>query len=439
MTSHRCSELSSVASTLSRKLRERIAALEGHLAVARQAARRTEESVTWQLFQKARARLYRAIGGERSLMARALARSLRLAGRYLGERSPAEPPSSPGPRIPSIELPEYGDPQVSLIIPVHSQAALTEACLYSIADHTTHARYEVILVDDTADADTKRMLAGVKGATILRNESNLGFLRSMNRGASVARGDWFVLFNNDTEVTRGWLSAMLECATSAPDVGVVTPKFIYPDGTLNEAGGVVWRDGTAMNFGRCDLPSYFQYEYRRETDYGSAAALMVSAKLWKDVGGFDERYVPIYYEDTDLCFQARQRGLRVLYEPEAVVVHVEGATSGTNPTSGAKRYQELNRQKFVEQVVGAARRTVAVLADECAPRGKPISRPASACDGSSGAHVRPGLRVVAHVEHNAIAHQARRQHYFCTREPRPNKALYAHASAHGHRGALWWC
>ncbi|HTZ64169.1 MAG TPA: glycosyltransferase [Solirubrobacteraceae bacterium] len=331
------------------ELRQRIAALEGDLALARQAARRTEESVTWQLFQKVRARLYRAVGGERSLGARALARSLRLVGRYLRERSPAEPPSSPGPGVPSIELPEYSDPQVSLIIPVHSHAALTEACLYSIADHTTHARYEVILVDDTADADTKRMLAGVAGATILRNESNLGFLRSMNRGASVARGDWLVLFNNDTEVTRGWLSAMLECATSAPDVGVVTPKFIYPDGTLNEAGGIVWRDGTAMNFGRCDLPSHFQYEYRRETDYGSAAALMVSAKLWKDVGGFDERYVPIYYEDTDLCFQARERGLRVLYEPEAVVVHVEGATSGTNPTSGAKRYQELNREKFVDK------------------------------------------------------------------------------------------
>jgi glycosyltransferase involved in cell wall biosynthesis len=158
-----------------------------------------------------------------------------------------------------------------------------------------------------------------------------------------------VLFNNDTEVTRGWLEAMLDCANSAPDVGVVTPKFIYPDGSLNEAGGIIWRDGTGVNYGRGDQPDLFQYEYRRETDYGSAAALMVSAELWKDTGGFDERYLPMYYEDTDICFEARERGLRVLYEPTAVVVHIEGATAGNDPDVGHKRYQEQNRHKFVEK------------------------------------------------------------------------------------------
>ena len=98
-----------------------------------------------------------------------------------------------------------------------------------------------------------------------------------------------------------------------------------------------------MNYGRGDSPELFQYEYRRETDYGSAAALMVNAELWKEIGGFDERYHPMYYEDADLCFEARERGLRVLYEPEAVVVHVEGATAGNDVESGYKRYQEQNR------------------------------------------------------------------------------------------------
>src|SRR4029077_4002029 len=300
------------------ELRALLASMELQLASARQANRRTEESVTWQPFQKARRRLYGALGGERSLLARLLAASLRFAGRRLTTRPPA---SSPAPQEQSaaleadgvIEMPEYETPQVSLIIPVHAHAELTRACLHSIRDRTTRVRYEVILVDDEADAETRRLLDRVRGAKILQNEKNLGFLRSMNRGASVARGDWLVLFNNDTEVTQGWLSAMLQCATSATDVGVVTPKFIYPDGSLNEAGGIVWRDGTAVNYGRGDAPDHFQYEYRRETDYGSAAALMVSADLWKDTGGFDERYRPIYYEDTDLCFEARERGLRVLY------------------------------------------------------------------------------------------------------------------------------
>jgi GT2 family glycosyltransferase/SAM-dependent methyltransferase/glycosyltransferase involved in cell wall biosynthesis len=335
-----------------------LASREIELAAARQLNRRTEESVTWQAFQRLRGRVYAAIG-ERSLLARALRLSLRLAGKRLVKRSTSISSSS-GPdqdRHPAvsvaeedagwISMPEYENPKVSLIIPLYAHAELTRACLTSIRDNTTHVSYEVILVEDAADEETKRLLDGVSGAKILRNEENLGYLRSMNKGASVAHGRWLVLFNNDTEVTRGWLSAMLACAESADDIGVVTPKFIYPDGCLNEAGGIIWRDGTGVNYGRGDSPDLFQYEYRRETDYGSAAALMVSRELWKATGGFDERYVPMYYEDTDLCFEARERGLRVLYEPEAVVIHIEGATAGNDVESSYKRYQEQNRSKFV--------------------------------------------------------------------------------------------
>jgi GT2 family glycosyltransferase/SAM-dependent methyltransferase/glycosyltransferase involved in cell wall biosynthesis len=333
------------------ELRAQLASTEGQLASAAKANQRAVESVSWQAFQRARGRLYHAIGGERSLRARTLGATLRLLGRLFMTQSLASPLSPPGDatsKVPElIQLPQYDSPQVSLIIPVHAHAELTGACLRSIRDRTSRVTYEVILVDDLADDDTQSLLDTVRGAKIVRNETNLGFLRSMNRGAAAARGQWLVLFNNDTEVTQGWLASMLDCATSAEDVGVVTPKFIYPDGSLNEAGAIVWRDGTAANYGRGDAPDRFQYEYRRETDYGSAAALMVSAQLWSETGGFDERYRPIYYEDADLCFEARERGLRVLYEPRAVVVHIEGATSGTDPSSGAKRYQEQNRRKFV--------------------------------------------------------------------------------------------
>lgn len=345
------------------QLRTELAAREGDLALrdaelvaARNLNRRTEESVTWQAFQRARGQLYGVIG-ERSLWARTLRLSLRLAGRIVIKRpKPAavsfasegkdagQTPSSDGP---AILLPEYENPKVSLIIPLYARADLTKACLESIRDNTTRVSYEVILVEDDADEDTKRLLEGVRGARIIHNENNLGYIRSVKRGASFARGRWLVLFNNDTEVTSGWLTAMLACAESAEDIGVVTPKYLYPDGSLNEAGGIIWRDGTGVNYGRGDRPDHFQYAYRRETDYGSAAALMVKADLWKDLGGYDERYLPMYYEDTDLCFEARERGLRVLYEPEAVVIHVEGATAGNDIESGYKRYQEQNRSKFV--------------------------------------------------------------------------------------------
>lgn len=333
-----------------------VALREAELVAARNLNRRTEESVTWQAFLRARGRLYGAIG-EKSLLARTLRLLLRFAGRMLIKRPRPAAVSSesegqdadhpPSPDVPVISLPEYENPKVSLIIPLYARADLTRACLESIRDNTTRVSYEVIVVEDDADEETKRLLEGVGGARIVHNESNLGYIRSVKRGASFARGRWLVLFNNDTEVTSGWLTAMLACAESAEDVGVVTPKYLYPDGSLNEAGGIIWRDGTGVNYGRGDRPEHFQYEYRRETDYGSAAALMVKADLWQEVGGYDERYLPMYYEDADLCFEARERGLRVLYEPTAVVIHIEGATAGNDISAGYKRYQEQNRAKFV--------------------------------------------------------------------------------------------
>jgi O-antigen biosynthesis protein len=331
-------------------LRQHLAAVDADLADARQLNRITTESVTWQAFQRARGRLYGRLG-ERSLPARMLGMSLRLAGRVMLKRPQAPQPQ---PQVDDsvdaedlLTLPVFESPTVSLIIPVYAHAELTRACLRSIRDLTTEAPYEVIIIDDTADEDTKALLASVRGARIIHNERNLGYLRSMNLAAATAKGRWLILFNNDTEVTKGWLAAMLDCGESSDEVGVVTPKYVYPDGRLNEAGGVIWRDGTGMNYGRGDAPDLFQYEYRRETDYGSAAALMVRADFWNEVGGFDERFLPMFYEDTDLCFQARERNLRVMYEPGAVVVHIEGATTGGDLTSGHKRHQEENRPKFV--------------------------------------------------------------------------------------------
>ena len=332
--------------------RATIAAVDRELAEARHLNRRIEESVTWNAFQAARERLYGAIGGERSPLARGLSMFLRLAGRAFARHGAAPPP----PQLPEepaerelLTLPDHPRPKVSIIIPVHARADLTLACLESIHYRTTHVSYEVIIVEDAADVETRSLLGCIRGATILHNENNLGYLRSVNRAAATARGEWLLLLNNDTEVTDGWLTALLECAESAADVAIVTPKYLYPDGTLNEAGGVIWRDGTGVNYGRGEDPGQFEYEYRRETDYGSAAALLVKAGFWRETGGFDERFLPMYYEDVDLCFEARERGLRVLYEPAAVVIHVEGATAGNDVESSHKRHQEENRPRFVKK------------------------------------------------------------------------------------------
>jgi GT2 family glycosyltransferase/glycosyltransferase involved in cell wall biosynthesis len=351
----RLQQLIAAERELSGALRGQLGALDHDLTKARAIISGVDASVTWQMFQRLRIGLYRVLRGRNSPPGRAIQCVLRAVGRLLlrgtpgiAEPEPAFDIASPAEQA-SIELPVFQEPTVSLIVPLHSGAELTRAFLESVRDNTIGVAYEVILVDDAADPETKRLLGLIGGAQTVVNGRNLGYLRSVNSGAQLARGRWLVLCNNDIVVRPGWLRAMLDCAESAVDIGAVTPKYLYPDGTLSEAGAIIWRDGTGVNYGRHDDPLRPAYNYRRETDYGSAAALLVRADLFAQLGGYDERYIPRYYEDADLCFRLRESGLRVMYEPEAVVMHVEGGTAGTGTEAGHERQQEANRGIFVSR------------------------------------------------------------------------------------------
>jgi GT2 family glycosyltransferase/SAM-dependent methyltransferase len=333
-----------------------IASLDTAINDARTRLRRVEASVTWQLFLKVRSRLFKLLGGEDSSAVRAAQAALRLLGRSarvaagrarssedMIERARRRAGTGP------IVLQHSETPAATIVIPLYAHPELTRVALETIRDNTVHVPYEVILVDDGADPGTKELLEQVQGATVFVNEENIGYIRSITRGVAAARGRWIVLCNNDIEVEPGWLAALLECGQSAPDIAIVSPKFLYPDGSLAEAGAVIWRDGTGANYGRRGDPGSCHFEFRRDVDYGSAAALLVRRDVWDEIGGFDERFLPMYYEDSDLCFEARSRGYRVVYEPRSHVVHVEGATAGVDETASHKRAQEVNRPKFVEK------------------------------------------------------------------------------------------
>ncbi len=287
---------------------------------------------------------------------------LRAVGRLISElperafarasfsRAPRKRSDNPGDGAALLpNLPAFETVHASIIIPVFNHFAETLSCLHSITRHTADLSYEVIVVDDASSDETERLLARMPNLVYLRNKKNLGFIGSCNRGAAVARGDFLVFLNNDTTVTDGWLQALAQTFREFPDAGLAGAKLIYPDGRLQEAGGVIWRDASGWNYGRYDDPNHPRYNFAREVDYCSGACVMVPRTLFERLGGFDTRYTPAYYEDTDLAFKIRHAGHKVIYQPRASIVHHEGLTSGTDLDSGTKAYQRVNQVKFRER------------------------------------------------------------------------------------------
>jgi GT2 family glycosyltransferase/glycosyltransferase involved in cell wall biosynthesis len=245
-----------------------------------------------------------------------------------------------------LHFPQCHEPQVSILIPIFNQGEATLACLKSILKNTVALNYEVIVVDDNSSAQTARCLEQVKGLRVLTNKSNLGFLHSCNEAAAVALGEYLLFLNNDTEVTQGWLVALLRIFERRMDAGLVGAKLVYPDGRLQEAGGIIWRDASGVNYGKWDHPDKPEYNYVREVDYCSGACMLIPKALFDRIGGFDAIYAPAYYEDTDLAFKVRKAGRKAYYQPFSVVIHHEGQTSGTSTESGVKRFQLVNQTKF---------------------------------------------------------------------------------------------
>ncbi len=248
-----------------------------------------------------------------------------------------------------FSLPTSSDPIVSVIIPIYGKVEFTLACLRSIAKYPPKTPFEVVVVDDCSQDDSADILVQVEGLKLYSNNENQGFIKSCNTGARISKGQYIYILNNDTEVTDGWLDNLYQTFSDFPGTGLAGSKLIYPDGTLQEAGGIIWRDGSAWNFGRNQDASLPVFNYAREVDYCSGASIMVPRKIFDDMCGFDERYLPAYYEDTDLALKIRQSGHRVIYQPLSTVIHHEGVSSGTDLTQGAKAYQVENQKKFFER------------------------------------------------------------------------------------------
>lgn len=252
-----------------------------------------------------------------------------------------------------IEFAEQDNPLVSIIITVYNKLSYTYNCLQSVKDNVSEdIAYEVIIVDDCSTDQTSVFLENsTANLQYIKNEKNIGYLMSNNKAANYARGKYICFLNNDTEVQPGWLEPLVELMESDNKIGCVGSKLLYPNNLLQEAGGIIYRNGHGANFGRMENPEGPLYNFIREVDYCSAASILVKRDDFINLGGFDTQFAPAYYEDTDLCFSIRNKlNKKVMYHPLSKVTHFEGISSGRQAKEGSvKLYQDLNHSKFLDK------------------------------------------------------------------------------------------
>ncbi|MGV7164395.1 glycosyltransferase [Xanthomonas citri] len=279
----------------------------------------------------------------------------------------------------AFALPHSPTPRVTVVIPVYNHIAHTLACLRALAAHPPLLSVEIIVVDDGSSDATAEQLPQIAGLQYYPRASNGGFIAACNDGIALAGGDFVVLLNNDTIPQPGWLDRLIDTFARYPGAGLVGAQLVYPDGRLQESGGVVFGDGSAWRYGRFESSEDPRYAYVRAMDYCSGAAIALPRTLLHTLGGLDRRYMPAYYEDTDLAFAVHAAGYQVLVQPASVVVH-----DRTNETKTGSVVAEHQRQfakkwalqlgKQVQQPVlpGPAllhrhQRQVLIL-DECVPQ-----------------------------------------------------------------------
>ena len=239
-----------------------------------------------------------------------------------------------------IELPRDESPMVSVVMVLYGEWPRVREALEAVRAHTDLPS-EVVLVDNPADGGMRERLRDeVRGGTVVLNDRNVGFGPGANQGADLARGRHLVFLNSDAVVRPGWLDPLIESLEHDPLVGAAVPKFLNGDGTLQEAGGLVFGDGSTRMYGHGQDPNDPRYRFRRYVDYGSGACLAVRRSTFLEMGGFDPVYLPAYCEDVDLQLSLRRRGLRTVYEPRAEVVHARFGSAGRE--TEARHWVERN-------------------------------------------------------------------------------------------------
>lgn len=237
------------------------------------------------------------------------------------------------------------EPELTIVMVLFNKAELTLACLKSLSQNS-YNNYELIIVDNNSTDQTKDLLETISGVRIIYNDSNLHFLKANNQVIDYINGKYTLFLNNDTILNEDTLINAIETIKRVPSCGAVGAKIILPDGSLQEAGSIIWKDGSCLGYGRSDNPDLPEYNFLRATDYCSGAFLLTLTELFREHGGFDPIFEPAYYEETDYCLWLSHRGYKVVYNPKVVINHFE---FGSGVSERAIELHKINQKKFFEK------------------------------------------------------------------------------------------
>ena len=276
--------------------------------------------------------------------ARRLRNHLRLDGYGVTTSNPFDLES----RLNSLTFESSPSPRVSVIIPTFNHTKDVVACLETIAIAADQVACEVIVVDDCSSPSESAMLSRIPGVRYIRHDTNKGFSGACTTGVEATNSEFVLLLNNDTEVLPGWIDSLVAEMDHHPKTGVAGSMILRSNMRLQEAGGIIWSDGTGAHYGSNDNPCGYMYRFRRSVDFCSGASLLIRRQVWDLAQGFDERLAPAYYEDVDVCFNSRRLGFECVYQPNSMIIHREGSTHGSS-SFGLKRKQFENRHIFNEK------------------------------------------------------------------------------------------
>jgi len=253
-------------------------------------------------------------------------------------------------------LPPDSQVRVSAIIVLYNQAGLTLECLRALSQCQDTA-LETVVIDNASNDETQELMARVSGVRYIRNDENIHFLRAVNQAADYASGEYLLLLNNDAILEPGTLAQAVRRMDSSPQIGAVGGKIVLPDGSLQEAGSIIWQDGSCLGYGRGMDPDAPPYQFVRRVDYCSGAFLLTRRSLFEALGRFDTRFSPAYYEETDYCVRLLEAGYDIVYDPNVRVRHFEFASSASNES--ALELQRRNLRNFIDKHKGFLSRQAA--------------------------------------------------------------------------------